>query len=332
MKEKLISIIVPIYNCSKFLDICINSLTNQNYKNLEIILVNDGSKDNSLEICQNYKKNDGRIIIIDKENGGVSSARNAGLNIAQGDYILFVDADDFLDRKYVSTLYNFAINSDNSTMIMCNVKEFKKEEKFNTLSETLSNEKIIYKNNELFKLYVDKLLNPPYCKLYNRLTIVDNNIKFNESLSLGEDLLFNLDYIKFIERVIVIPDCLYNYRVGNNNSLSRKYYPNMLEIQDKLCSKFRSHFSNVDKKLLDNISLGFYMVAVSNELHKKDVGIINRYFNARKILKSNLIKDNIRKYKKSIGAYRYFLLKNNMIITYIINKKIVTKIKGGDFK
>ena len=332
MKEKLISIVVPIYNCSKFLDVCINSLINQDYKNLEIILVNDGSKDNSLEICKKYEKSDNRIKIIDKENGGVSSARNAGLTVAQGDYILFVDADDFLDNRYVSTLYNIAIDNDNNVMIMCKVKKFESEEEVNGLVETLSNKNIIYKNNELFKLYIDKLLNPPYCKLYNRLTIVNNNIKFDESLSLGEDLLFNLEYIKFIDKAIVSCNYLYNYRVGNSNSLSRKYYSNMLEIQDILCSKFRSNFSTVDKKILDNLSLDFYMVAISNELHKKDVSIVKKYLNARKILKNDMIKENIKSYKKNIGRYRYFLLKNNMILTYILSKKFLTKIKGVDFK
>lgn len=324
MKETLISVVVPVYNCSRFLDVCINSLINQDYKNLEIILINDGSKDNSLEICKKYEKIDNRIIVIDKENGGVSNARNVGLSIAQGDYILFVDADDFLDEKYVSTLYNLAGDNDSKSLVMCNIKKFKKG-KMNNSSEIITDKNVIYESNDFFKFYIDNLLNPPYCKLYDRSTILNNNIKFNESVSLGEDLLFNLDYIKFIDRAIVNSNALYNYRIGNNNSLSRKYYPNMLEIQDKLCNKFRNYFSNVDKRMLDNISLDFYMVAVSNELHKKDISIIKRYFNARKVLKNDLIKDKIKSYKKSIDTYKYFLLKNNMILTYYIFRKIIRR-------
>ncbi|MEG2898607.1 MAG: glycosyltransferase, partial [Eubacterium sp.] len=104
---KLISLIIPIYNSEKFLDRCIQSIINQTYKNIEIILVNDGSIDQSLEICQLYKKRDNRIVIINKKNGGVGSARNIGLQKAKGDYIGFIDSDDYIDKETYEEYYNY---------------------------------------------------------------------------------------------------------------------------------------------------------------------------------------------------------------------------------
>ena len=100
-----ISIIVPIYNVEKYLERCINSLINQTYKNIEIILVNDGSTDNSLIICEKYKNIDSRIILVNKENGGLSDARNVGIDNSSGNYITFIDSDDYIDDDYVYTLY-----------------------------------------------------------------------------------------------------------------------------------------------------------------------------------------------------------------------------------
>lgn len=111
MIDSLISVIVPIYNREKFLDKCIESIVNQSYRNLEIILVNDGSTDNSLDICKKWADNDNRIKIIDKKNGGVSSARNAGLDLATGEYIGFVDGDDFIEEDMYSSLMSY-IDSD----------------------------------------------------------------------------------------------------------------------------------------------------------------------------------------------------------------------------
>ena len=105
MKDK-ISIIVPIYNMEKYLNKGVNSIINQSYENLEIILVNDGSTDDSLNICNKFKKKDKRVVVLKKENGGLSSARNYGIEHANGKYISFVDADDYIEKDYIEKLYN----------------------------------------------------------------------------------------------------------------------------------------------------------------------------------------------------------------------------------
>ncbi|MBQ8615735.1 MAG: glycosyltransferase, partial [Clostridia bacterium] len=115
---KKISIILPVYNVENYLDKCLTSLVNQTYQNLEIILVNDGSPDNSGEVCENWAKKDSRIKVLHKANGGVSSARNFGLDNATGDFIGFIDPDDFVELDMYEKLLN-ALNSQNATMAMC---------------------------------------------------------------------------------------------------------------------------------------------------------------------------------------------------------------------
>lgn len=117
MKNK-ISVIVPIYNVEKYLDKCINSIINQTYDNLEIILVNDGSSDNSLEICKKYQKKDNRIILITKENGGLSDARNVGMEKATGKWYVFIDSDDYIELDYIEFLYKLVIKHDSDIGIV----------------------------------------------------------------------------------------------------------------------------------------------------------------------------------------------------------------------
>lgn len=119
MKEELISVIVPVYNVEKYLEKCVKSIINQTYKNLEIILVDDGATDNSGKICDELSKTDSRIKVIHKENGGLSDARNFGLDIATGEYIAFIDSDDFLKEDFYEYLVNLK-NETNSDIIECN--------------------------------------------------------------------------------------------------------------------------------------------------------------------------------------------------------------------
>ena len=115
----LISIIVPVYNAERYLAKCVDSLLSQSYSNLEIILVNDGSKDGSLALCREYEAKDPRIVVIDKENGGASSARNAGLDIIKGEYVSFVDSDDYLETEAISILINAMTGNDVDITCMC---------------------------------------------------------------------------------------------------------------------------------------------------------------------------------------------------------------------
>lgn len=126
--SKLISIIVPVYNVEKYLGKCLESLLNQTYKNLEIILIDDGSTDNSGKLCDIYQKQDNRVVVIHKENGGISSARNAGIEIAKGDYIALVDSDDYVSCEYCEKMLN-ALITNNAEVAICKLHSFRENEK-----------------------------------------------------------------------------------------------------------------------------------------------------------------------------------------------------------
>ena len=116
----MISIIIPVYNVSKYLRVCLDSVINQTYKDLEIICINDGSLDNSLDILKEYSNKDNRIIIIDKKNSGVSAARNDGIERSSGEYLFFIDSDDYIDNDFIEVFYNNAKKNDSDLVILSN--------------------------------------------------------------------------------------------------------------------------------------------------------------------------------------------------------------------
>ena len=140
----LISIIIPVYNVEKYLDKCINSVLMQTYKNIEILLINDGSTDSSGQICESYAKKDSRIKVIHKENGGLSDARNVGIEHSTGSYIMFVDSDDYIDCNMASVLYNL-LNSTNSDMAICNCTKVDEEYNMLTTPSSVTDEIILGK-------------------------------------------------------------------------------------------------------------------------------------------------------------------------------------------
>lgn len=122
-KEKLLSVIIPMYNVENYVEECLTSVIKQTYTNLEIIVINDGSTDNSMAIAKNCGKNDKRIRIYNFENAGLSEARNRGLRVAQGDYIAFLDSDDWIENDMYEILMSYAVNN-NCDMVKCSVREF----------------------------------------------------------------------------------------------------------------------------------------------------------------------------------------------------------------
>lgn len=188
MMDSLISVIVPIYKVENFLCKCVDSILNQTYKNLEIILVDDGSPDKCGEICDEYAKKDSRIKVIHKENGGLSDARNAGIDVAQGDYFVFVDSDDYIDYEMIETLY-YCIKNDNSDLALCSftyVDEEGKEicerkNKSPIKNEIISTEQSLQKLCEIKNWYYIVAWNKLYKKeIFNNLRFPKGKINEDE--------------------------------------------------------------------------------------------------------------------------------------------------------
>ena len=132
--DSLISVIVPIYNVEKYLERCVESIINQTYKNLEIILVDDGSPDNCPQMCDDYAKKDSRIKVVHKKNGGLSDARNAGMKVATGEYVSFIDSDDYISLDFYETLLETIVDND-SDIVECSVVKFYENGKFDEYSD-----------------------------------------------------------------------------------------------------------------------------------------------------------------------------------------------------
>ncbi len=216
--EELISVIVPVYNVEKYINKCIDSIINQTYKNLEIILVDDGSPDNCGKICDEYEKKDNRVKVIHKTNSGVSSARNEGVEIATGKWISFIDSDDWIEENYFEVLLEYA-KKYNSNVAICGYNRIYKDRK----EEINSLENNLEMNS---REYLIKSLNPQTGLGFCHMKIIERkciaNVRFNKDLIVGEDALFNIEISKNIERAIFCNQALYNYR-NNEDSVVKKY-------------------------------------------------------------------------------------------------------------
>jgi len=223
--EDIVSVIVPVYKVEKYLDRCVESIVNQNYKNLEIILVDDGSPDNCPEMCDEWAKKDTRIKVIHKENGGLSDARNAGIKIATGRYLVFVDSDDYIDQNFSSVLKKVrgADFSILNSYWLNNVGN----EKNNTISNI---EGIISTQYLIDIIDVNSKINSACMKICNREFIIKNNLYFDVGI-LYEDMVWTMKTLNIIGIVNMINDSYYHYVISRQgsimNSTTIKSFDNM---------------------------------------------------------------------------------------------------------
>ena len=217
--DLLISIIIPVYNAENYLEQCLNSIKNQTYKNFEVIIVNDGSKDNSEVICKRFSEDDSRFRYFSKENGGVSSARNFGLDNANGHYITFIDGDDWVEHNHLEILIK-SITENNSDIAICSYKEFDNNKTFYTRYYT-NKEKYLLNFNRMskedFLINFPKLLSANVCfnnavsKLFRRNLVKD--LRFDSKVIYGEDLDFYFRLYLNTESISFVNEATYVYRI-----------------------------------------------------------------------------------------------------------------------
>ncbi len=237
-----ISIIIPIYNCGQYLEKCLTSVVNQTLKDIQIICINDGSKDNSLEILNEFCTKDQRIEIINlNENRGQSFARNLGLDIAKGDFIGFVDADDFVDLDYYEKLYNEAVKN-NCEIAMAGIRLHKRSGKTKII-DNFEN-KILSDNNEK----ISHLNNGSTCtKIFSNNLITKHKIRFPENL-IYEDNVFLIKAVLNSTKICTLHDCLYNYLNNSQSTMqsdSNEFKKNT--SRDKILEILIDLFDNFDE-------------------------------------------------------------------------------------
>lgn len=233
MSNVTISILMPVYNSQEYLKNTVQDVINQSYGDWELILVDDGSKDNSKNICIELQKFDNRIRFINKENTGVSDTRNIALDNAKGKYIAFIDSDDSVHKDYLKILLS-SIEKSKGQLAVCGFKE----RKISTNGQIEELSRVFYPKEviaieDMKDLIMDfgnsGLLNPLWNKLYSREIIEENNIRFKEEVETGEDFIFNLQYFRKINNICFSKGELYYYIRRNNNSITYQYIDNMYE-------------------------------------------------------------------------------------------------------
>ncbi len=309
--ENKVSIIVPIYNVENFLEKSINSLINQTYYDIEIILIDDGSTDRSSKIIDEYAIKDSRIIAIHKKNTGVSDTRNVGLSKVSGKYITFIDADDYVEKDYIEEVMKVLKKYKNLDLV--NVGFFSETIKEST--EIFYDEKL-YETRERFlddfiNLWDHSMLYNIWNKIYLKSIIEDNNIKFKNQY-FGEDIEFNKEYFKYVNRVYNIRKCYYHYIRERKGAATNKYNSDIFEIRLKEYSEFNRYFEEMGIKKEDYIEFS------SRRYIERTFGCVQNVF----------IKDCKKNFKEK---YKYIesIIKNEVTrecLNYMIPKSKKIKI------
>lgn len=216
----LVSVIVPVYNSEKYLHRCLESIINQTYKNIEIILIDDGSTDNSGKICDEYALKDGRIKVIHTENKGPAAARNKGIENSRGEFIFFVDADDFIENNAIDLLIE-NYQRTKADMIVGDFLKIKDDNIFNSdCYYFFSDSKLLEKQDivDYIRCYLKKpnrfsLFVHSWGILFKTFIIKDNNISFNANLRTFEDVAFNFDYLKYTNKLFFMKKIVYNHLI-----------------------------------------------------------------------------------------------------------------------
>lgn len=223
MTEELVTVIVPVYNAEVYLEKCVHSLVTQSYQNVEIVLVDDGSTDISGIIVDRVAVQDSRIRVLHQSNSGVSVARNNGIGLALGEWVVFVDADDTIAPDYIENMMSVSQDVD---MVICGMKLLKNDKV--TLSKIFvddNSKRNRWTTTELLQNIRLYALSGPVCKLFKRSIINDNHIFFPEGMNLGEDTVFVYNYLQHTHFIYVLEKYGYNVLLSSNNSLTKKASP-----------------------------------------------------------------------------------------------------------
>ena len=277
MENELISVIVPIYNVENYLRMCLDSIQNQTYKNFECLLINDGSPDNSAEICREYVAKDSRFRYFEKENGGVSSVRNYGIELAEGSFITFVDPDDWLDPDYLEILYLKMMEYD-ADVAIATYKKYSVSDGcyyFHVLDQDYYEK--IYTGDELlaelpYRESFDSTFNVSWGKLFKRSLLY--SLVFNEQRVMGEDLEFNFKVFLRLNKCLYIHKPLYNFRRHDSSACAR-----MLTDKD-LVDDLEIRMERIPYLLVRNIDPQIYIEKTKEFLrvriqYKEALGIEN---------------------------------------------------------
>ena len=335
----LVSVVITVYRIPReYLMDGISSVANQTYKNLEIIIVDDGSPDKCGEICDGIAENDERIKVIHTRNGGVSSARNIAIEAACGELVTFFDADDWLDKTAIETLVDSYVKTKSEFISYNHYYNYENDFEIDVPRASMPSDEYYFKNEEITSRLIYDMITPEFDVRHNnvnlgavravwgKIYILDiikkNNILFDMNLKIGEDACFNVEYLKYCKSALFINKYLQHYRVLEN-SANHKYRPDIIEVRVNLLNKYNVLFTYKD---ID------YCTCYAREVLSCIVNCLEKYisnkennltFRDRLSLIKNLIEQNeIKNALKENLDYDFFSFKEKILIKLIKNKQL----------
>ena len=336
-----ISVIIPVYKVEPYIRQCLDSVVNQTYTNLEIIIIDDGSPDNCGDICDEYAENDARIKVIHKENGGLAAARNDGIKLATGNWISFVDSDDWLELNMYEKVVNKAKNSNADITLFSLYRETQKgAERVHAFSTDFvsSDKSFIY---QLQLLIFDKQYNPicgvkewrqaaPWDKFFKTSMIKKNNLTFPEHLKIKEDMIFNMNIFHYAKSVAFIDLPLYHFR-ANPMSITKRYTPNKVDLEKNVYDEFMllGQKYNLSKEYYEalNVAMIYNVVELGKQCFFHDEqkkSLLQNLKYAKNTLNEepfySVFREVDRKKLGKIGKFITLTPKNNAILLYTLIK------------
>lgn len=333
----LISVIIPVYNVEKYLDRCVSSVLEQTYKNLDIILVDDGSPDNCPKMCDEYINKDSRIKVVHKENGGLGFARNSGLDVATGKYVTFVDSDDWIEKDHIENLHR--VICENSADVVIGAHTSVDTSGNKTLQHLLLKEGV-YEGDRITDEIVLPLIGPDVdfpndiqitssscMNLYSMEHIKNCNLRFiSEKYAVAEDLYFNIDFFSTCKKIVSFDETGYCY-FENNASISRKYSPKRFERTLNFYKKINEQAKQygiterisfrADRSFLMKIRVAIRLIVVSDLKRKEKKQEIRAILN-NDVVRRVLSNYPVEKYIASMRALVKLMKKRNVNGVYTL--------------
>lgn len=338
MNKYKVSVILPIYNCEKYIERCINSILNQTYQNMQILLIDDGSTDNSGMICDNYSKSDSRIVVVHKKNEGVSKARNMGLELAEGEYITFVDADDWIENNMIEKMVSI-LEEKKVDIVRCNFFRNYRDgsEKVNDIdySEEIYDiilNKDAIKNKIITKSLEAKLRTYMYLLVFKK-KLINEKLRFESEICLMEDLIFELQLLLKADSMYMISSPLYHYfqnyeGITKSNKQLELKIESIFKVDDMITNILRKKnlYTNIlgKKYTTNNLRMiDTYLLKISQiERLGDSIKIYNEYLKDKRIIKMinmidlneipihKRISINLIKHKSAVFLAMYYKTKN----------------------
>lgn len=345
---KLVSIIVPIYNAEKFIDQCLNTIVDQSYQNIEIILVNDGSTDQSIDKCIAWEQADSRIRVIDQVNGGVSIARNKGIDVATGELLLFIDVDDYIEQETVKTLVEQQSQTQADMVIYGFYRHLMdgtiRKNEGNQTTKMMSSSQFL---SQFWQHYEEEITNTPFNKLYKSQILKENHIYFPEGITMGEDLLFNLDYLAFTKQILISDSYLYHYMMHPNQATLKvniAIYEDYIHFFEKIESiiltkisaddfDWKHHYHQLLKHMITAIEMPYRSDSLDSKEQKeqlfKIIQAFQNNFELENLISEDKLENIIRKLIQNQKYYQLHVYLKTIQDSKKVAKNLLSMTRGG---